>query len=177
MLIRTPRREHFLQFFPASQHICFHGAERNVEDARRFIVGEAVLATQNDGGALVIGKQLESAREIMSQSGIDGLRIVFGFQLSFIDANQFLSFPRFFPETIVGNPVKPGGKTRFAAEAAQVFVGLEKRLLGEVVGQGDVRPDQLAEQTSHTRLMIPDQLRKGVVVVINKNARNEVCIG
>src|SRR4051812_48854707 len=122
------------------------------------------------------GKQFESAREIMSQSGIDGLRIVFGLQLSFIDANEFLSFPRFFPKTVVGDPVKPGRKTRFAAEAAQVFVSLEKRLLGQVVGEGDVRPDKVPEQTSHARLMIADQLGKGVVVVINKNARNEVCI-
>jgi hypothetical protein len=112
----------------------------------------------------------------MSESGIDGLRIVFGLELSFIDANEFLSFPRFFAETIVGDPVKPGGKSRFAAEAAQVLVSLEKRFLGEVVRERDVRPDQIPEQTSHTRLMIPDQLGKGVMVVINENARNEVCI-
>ncbi len=112
----------------------------------------------------------------MSQSGIDGLGIVFGFQLSFIDANQFLSFPRFFPETVVGDPVKPGGETRFAAEAVQVLVSPQKRFLGQVVRERDIGPDQVAEQTSHARLMIPDQLRKGVVVVINKNARNEACI-
>jgi hypothetical protein len=123
------------------------------------------------------GKQLESAREIMAECGIDGLRIVFRFQLSFIDANQLLSFPRFFPETIVGNPVKPGGETRFAPEATKVFVSLEKRLLGQVVRERDIGPNELAEQTSHARLMIPDQFREGVVVVINKNARNEVCIG
>jgi len=139
-------------------------------------VGEAVLATQNDGCALVGWKQLKSAREIMSQSGIDGLRIVFGLELSFIDANELLSFPRFFPETIVGDPVEPGGETRFAPETAEILVGLEKRLLRQVVRQGDIGADQLTEQTSHTRLMIPDQFGKSVVVVINKNACNEVCI-
>jgi len=112
----------------------------------------------------------------MSQSGIDGLWILFGLQLSFVDANEFLSFPGFFPETIVGNAVKPGRKTRFAAKAAQIFVSLEKGLLREVVRERDVGPDELAEQTSHARLVIPDQLRKGVVVVINKDSRNEVCI-
>jgi hypothetical protein len=140
-------------------------------------VGKAVLATQNDGAAFMDGKQLESAGKIMTESGIDGLGIVFGLELSFIDANQFLSFPRFLPETIVGDPVKPGRETRFAAEAAEVFVSLEKRLLRQVVGERDIGPDQLAEQTSHARLVIPDQLRKGVMVVINKDARNEVCIG
>ena len=113
----------------------------------------------------------------MTESGIDGLRIVFRLQLSFIDANEFLSFPRFFPETVVGDPIKPGGETRFAPEAAEVFVSLEKRLLGQVVRERDIGPDQLAEKTSHTRLMIPNQFREGVVVVINKDARNEVCIG
>ena len=113
----------------------------------------------------------------MTESRIDGLRIVFRFQLSFIDANQFLSFSRFFPETIVGDPVEPGGETRFAAETAEVFVGPQKRFLCEIVRERNIGADQLAEQTSHTRLMIPDQLRKSVVVVINKNACNEVCIG
>src|ERR1043165_817407 len=112
------------------------------------------------------GKQFESAGEIMSESRIDGLRIVFALQLSFIDANEFFSFPRFLPKTIVGDPVKPGRETRFAAEAAQVLVGAKKRFLRQIVGQGDVAPNQIAEQTSHTRLMIPDQLRKGVMVVI-----------
>jgi hypothetical protein len=113
----------------------------------------------------------------MSESGIDGLRIVFGLQLSFIDANEFLSFPRFFPKAIVGDSVKPGRKTRFAAEAPQVFVGLEKGFLRKIVRQRDIGPDQIAEQTSHARLVVPDQFRKGVVVVINQDTRNEICIG
>jgi len=139
-------------------------------------VGKAVLTAQNDGAPFVDGKQFESACEIMSESGIDGLRIVFGFQLSFIDANEFLSLPRFFPKTIVGDAVKPGRKTRLAAKAPQVFVSPEKGFLREIIGQGDVAPDQITEQTAHTRLVIPNQFRKGVVVVIKKNACNEVCI-
>jgi hypothetical protein len=123
------------------------------------------------------GKQFKSAREIMSKSGIDGLWIMFGLELSFIDANELLPFSRLFPKTVVGNPVKPGRKTRFTAEAAQVLVGLEKSFLCQVIRERDIGPDQVAEQTPHARLMIPDQLRKGVVVVINKDARNEVCIG
>jgi len=113
----------------------------------------------------------------MSESGIDRLRIVFGLELSFIDANEFLSFPRFFPETIVGNPIKPGRETSFAAETAEVLVSPQKRFLGEVVRQRNIGADQLPEQTSHARLMISDQFRKSVVVVIDKDACNEVSIG
>jgi hypothetical protein len=112
----------------------------------------------------------------MAESGIDGLWIVFRLELSFIDANEFLSFPRFFPKTVVSDPVKPRRETRFAAEAFKVFVGAQKSFLSEVVREGDVGSDQIAEQTSDGRLVIPDQLRKSVVVVINKDARNEVCI-
>ena len=120
---------------------------------------------------------MEGVRQIVAQSWIRRLRVMFGLQLSFIDANELLSFPRFFPKTIVGDPVKPGGKTRFAAEAPEVFVSPQKRFLGQVVRESDIRPDQVPEQTSHARLMIPDQLREGVVVVINNNSCNEVCIG
>lgn len=113
----------------------------------------------------------------MTKSGIDGLRIVFGLELSFIDANEFLSLPRFFAEAVVGDSIEPGGETRFTPKTAKVLVSPQKGLLGEVVSQRNVRTNELTEQTSHTRLVIPDQLRKGVVVVVNKNACNEVCIG
>ncbi len=96
------------------------------------------------------GKQLESAGKIMAKSGIDGLRIVFGLQLSFIDANEFLSFSRFLTETVVGDAVKPGRKPGFPAKAANVFVSFEKGFLGEIVGERDIAADQIPEQTSHT---------------------------
>jgi hypothetical protein len=125
----------------------------------------------------VDGKQLESVSEIMSESGIDGLRIVFGLQLSFIDANEFFSFAGLFAETIIRDPIKPGRKAGLSAKAAKVFISAQKGFLREIVREGNIRADQLAEQTSHARLMIPHQLREGVVVVIDKNASDEVCIG
>ncbi len=120
---------------------------------------------------------MESAREIMTESGIDGLRIVFGFQLSFIDANQLLSFPRFFPKAIIGDPIKPRRKTRFATETAEVLVSAQKCLLCKIVRERDISADELTEQTPHARLMIPHQFREGVVVIIEKNAGDEVSIG
>ena len=122
-------------------------------------------------------KQLERSCQVMAEPRIGCLRIMLGFQLSFINANEFLSFSSFLTETVVGNPVKPGRKTRLAPEAPKVLVSAEKRFLREIVSQGDIAPDQVPEQTSHSRLVISDQLRKRVVVVINKNACNEVCIG
>ncbi len=113
----------------------------------------------------------------MSESGIDRLRIVFRLQLSFIDANQFLSFAGLFAETIVGDPIKPGRKPGLSAKAAEVFVSAQKGFLREIVRERNIGADQLAEQTSHARLMIPHQLREGMVVVIDKNTSDEVCIG
>jgi hypothetical protein len=120
---------------------------------------------------------LEGVIEIMAKSGIDGLGIMFPFQLSFIDANQLLSFPGFFPKAIISDPIKPGGKTRFAAEAAEVLVGAQKRLLREIVRERDIGADELTEQTPDARLMISDQLTKGVVIIIDENASDEICIG
>ena len=123
------------------------------------------------------GKQLQSVGEIMPESGIDGLRIVFRLQLSFIDANQLLSFAGLFAETVVGDPIKPGRKTGLAAKAAEIFVSAQKSFLREIVRERNIGADQLAEQTSHARLMISHQLGEGMVVIIDKNTSDEVCIG
>jgi len=72
-------------------------------------------------------------REIMAESGIDSLRIMFRLQLSFIDANEFLSFARFLAETIVSDPVKPGREAGFPPKAAQIFIRAEKSFLREIV--------------------------------------------
>ena len=123
------------------------------------------------------GKQLKGLGEIMSESGIDRLRIVFRLQLSFIDANQLLSFPCFFPITIVGDSVKPGRKTRFAAKAAKIFVSAQKSFLGQIVRERNIGADKLTEQTSDARLMVAHQLGERVVIILEKNAGDEVCIG
>ena len=122
-------------------------------------------------------EQSEGLREVVAESGIDGLRIMFGLQLSFIDANEFLSFARFLAETIIGDPVKPGREARLTPKAAEVFVGAQKGFLREIVRERNIGADKLTEQPSHARLMIPNQFGKGVMVVIEKNAGNEICIG
>jgi hypothetical protein len=116
-------------------------------------------------------------REIMAKSRVGGLWIMLGLKLSFIDANELFSFAGFFTETVVGDPVEPGRKARFPAKAAKVPVGAQESFLRQIVRQRNIGADELAEQASHARLMIPHQLREGVVVIIEKNAGDEVCIG
>ena len=115
--------------------------------------------------------------QIMPQSWVGCLRILFGFQSSFINANQLLPFSSVFSETVVGDPIKPSRKTGFPAKAAQVLVGTEESFLSQIVRERNIRANELAEQTANTRLMIPDQLGKGVMVIIDKNTCDEVCIG
>lgn len=122
-------------------------------------------------------KQLEGVREIVAQSRVGRLGIMLGLQLSFINANELFSFAGLFAETIISDAVEPGRKARFPAKAAEVFIGAQKRLLREIVGERNIGADELAEQTSHARLMISHQLREGVVIIIEKNAGDEVCIG
>ena len=120
---------------------------------------------------------MEGVSQIVAKSGVGGLRIMFRLQLSFINANELLSFAGLFAETIVSDPVKPRRKTRLAPKAAKILVSAQKRFLRQVVRERDIGANELAEQTSHARLMISHQFRKGMVVVIEKNAGDEVCIG
>src|SRR5436190_12464973 len=122
-------------------------------------------------------KQLERSCQVMAEPRIGCLRIMLGFQLSFINANEFLSFSSFLTETVVGNPVKPGRKTRLSAEASEVLINTQKCLLRKIVRKREIAPNELAEHPSHTRLVISHQLGKSVVVIIDKNASDEVCIG
>src|SRR6201987_1563083 len=121
-------------------------------------------------------KELEGARQIVAQGGVSCLWVMLGLQLSFINANQFLSFSCFLSKTIVGNAVEPGGKSGLATEAAKVLVSAQKCFLSKVIRKEDIAPNKLAEHASHTRLVIPHQLGKSVVVVIDKNTSDEVCI-
>jgi len=123
------------------------------------------------------GKQFQSLGQIVAESWIDSLRIMFRLQLSFVDANQLLSFAGFFPETIVGDPVKPGRKTGFPAKAAKVLVSPQKGFLREIIRERNIGADELAEQTPDARLVVAHQLGESVVVILKKNAGDEVCIG
>jgi len=67
--------------------------------------------------------------KIVSQTGIDSVRILFCLPLFLIHANQFLATARVLAKAIVGDSIKPCGKPRFTAKAADVFVGAEKSFL------------------------------------------------
>ena len=112
----------------------------------------------------------------MPQGRIDCLRILLGLPLFLINADQLLPTPGVLAKTIVGDPIEPGRKPCFAAKAADVLVGAQKSLLSQIIGQFQIGSGKLSKQTAHSRLMTPDQLAKRVLVVINKNACNEVCI-
>jgi len=103
--------------------------------------------------------------------------IVLVLQLLFVDPDELFPPPSVFPKTVICNPVKPGGKARFAAETADISVGANKSLLGKIIGESGVRAGKLAQQTTHARLMPTNQLAKSVLVIIDKNSSNEVRIG
>jgi hypothetical protein len=96
--------------------------------------------------------------------------------LRFINPDQLFATARVLPETIIGDPIKPGGKARFATKAADVFVSAQKSFLSKIIGEREIGSGKLAQQTSHTRLMPTDQLAKSVLVIIDKDSRDEVRI-
>src|SRR6266853_3048855 len=109
--------------------------------------------------------------KIVSQTGIDSLWIMLRLQLRFIHADKLFAFACILAKTVVSDSIKPGGKSRFAAEAADVLVNAKKSFLRQIVGQGNVCACELAKQTAHAGLMAAHQLAERVLIVIGKNSR------
>lgn len=114
--------------------------------------------------------------KIVFQTGIDSLRIVLRLQQFLVHADKLFAFTRILAKTIVSDSVKPCGKSRFAAKAADVLVNANKSFLREIIGQGNVCACELSKQAAHTRLMPPHQFAERVLIVIDKNSRDKVRI-
>ena len=112
------------------------------------------------------GKSLKRMHEILFQCRIDRARIRFGLELSLIDPDEFLPFAGFFAKAIVGDSIKPGGKFRFATKTANVFVSAQESLLRQIIRCGNIAARKVAQQPAHGRLVIPHQLGKSMVVII-----------
>src|SRR5262249_25814078 len=142
-----------------------------------FIMRQPVLATEHDSRALVQGQILKCVHKVLPQSGIDRLRVWLSFELGLVDTDQFLSFAGVFAEAVIGNPIQPGRKLRFASKATNVFVSAKKSFLGQIICSGNITTGELSEQTADLRLMIPNQFSKGVVIIIEENACDKISIG
>jgi hypothetical protein len=105
------------------------------------------------------------------------LRIVLCLELGLVDSDQFLALARVLAKAVVGNPIKPGREFCLAAKAADVSVSAQESFLGEIVRQREIVARELAQQTAHGRLMIANELGKSVVIIIDKDAGDEVGIG
>jgi hypothetical protein len=96
--------------------------------------------------------------------------------LFLIDADKFFAPPRVLSKAIICDPIKPCGKTGFATKAADVFVSSQESFLREIIGKRNIGSGELAQHTAHTRLMPSNQLPEGMLIVVNKNSGNEICI-
>lgn len=116
---------------------------------------------------------LERVHQVMFQSGINGLRVVFCFQSSFIDPDQLFALAGIFAKAVVSDAVEPGGKFRLTPEAGEISIGTNKCFLGQVVGQPEVVARKLAQETSDGRLVISHQLRKSVLIIFNQDTSDK----
>jgi hypothetical protein len=114
--------------------------------------------------------------KIVSQTGIDGLWIVLRLQLLLVHADKLFTTARILAKTIVSDSIKPGGKPRLTAKAPDVLVSAKKSFLCEIVGQRNICSRKLAKQTTHGGLVAPHELAKCVLIVFDKNSRDELRI-
>lgn len=137
---------------------------------------QTVLTAKQNGSALVKRKHLECAGQILFEGEIHDVWIMCSFQLLLIDADELFSPARFLAKNVVADAIKPGRKLRFAAKAPDVFVGAQKRFLRQIIGEREIGSRKLAKQTAHARLMISHQLREGMMIIIEDDSGDEVCI-
>jgi hypothetical protein len=104
------------------------------------------------------------------------LWIVLRLELLFIEPHKLLTATGVFSETVVGDTIEPRGKARFSAKTADVFVSAQESLLRQIICKSDICSGELTEQTAHGGLMASDQLTKSVLVIVDKNACDQVCI-
>jgi hypothetical protein len=58
-----------------------------------------------------------------------------------------------------------------------MFVSAQESFLRQIVGQSEVGAGELAQETSHARLMPTHQFAESMLVFIDKNTSDEVRIG
>jgi len=114
--------------------------------------------------------------KIVSQTWIHSLRILFCLPLFLIHAHEFFATASVLAKAIVRDSIKPCGKPRITAKAPDVFVRAKKSFLREIVRQGNICPRELAQQTTHAGLMAAHELAECVLIVVDKNSRDEVRI-
>src|SRR5438094_9353473 len=93
-----------------------------------------------------------------------------------IHADKLFAFACVLAKTIVSDPVKPCGKSRFTAKAPDVLVCSNKGFLREIIRQRNICACKLSKQTAHARLVPPHELAERVLIVIGKNSRDKVRI-
>src|SRR5215471_16444283 len=106
----------------------------------------------------------------MSQTRIDALRVLFCLPLLLIHTDQLLATTRVLAKTVVGDSIKPCGKSRFTPKASNILVSSEKGFLCKVIGQSDVCAGELPQQTAHTGLMPAHEFTEGMLILIGKNS-------
>ena len=137
---------------------------------------QSVLAAKDNSRPFVQRKQIQGMHKIMSQTSVDSLWIMLRLQLLLIHADKLFAAPCVLAKTIVCDSIKPGGKPCITAKAPDVFVRAKKSFLREIVGQGNICPRELAQQTTHAGLMAAHELAECVLIVVDKNSRDEVRI-
>ena len=150
----------------------FHRIIGNTCDLADLIDGIAVDELQRDAGAVVRLQQGQCGVDIHFQVGIAR-----GCGLSEysrrVDVVGLLPGPYVVVEDIIGNSHQPCGEAGKAPELRDVRIGLDERLLSQIVAQLFIAQCLVQEEPAHRRLVFPDKLVEGPLVVENRHLRHE----
>ena len=134
-----------------------HRALHHTRDLGNAVDGLALDELQSDAGSLVWGEQVEGGVEVEREPLVARLGLALGNRRG-REVFGGLVATDVVVEHVVGNAIEPGGEGRRAPEVAQVEVGLDEGVLGEVVAERHISRGLVEEESPDGRLVPHDEL-------------------
>ena len=150
----------------------FHRIVGNACDLADLVDGIAVDELQCDTGAFVRLQEGQRCVDIHLQIGISIRRSLSERRYRSIDIFRLLSCPYIVVEDVIGNTHQPGGEAGEATELRNVQIGIDESLLSQIVAQLLIAQCLVQEEPTNRRLVFPDKLVKGPLVVENRHLRH-----
>ena len=163
--------------FLAAGEVGFDRAERLIENRSDLLVREALLVVEVDHVAGVGAEFAQREGEVMAQVGRTVVVVRRGGLGGFVQGECGVLAAAGVAPMVVGDAEQPGRKRGCASKTRQAPVGGEKRVLRQIVGEGGIRADQVAEEVAHRRLVAADEFAKGGAVVALDGAQDQLGVG
>ena len=153
--------------------MAFYGSRRASGNACYLVYALVLQVEEGDAGSLDVSQRGQCAVQVRVQARVRLAHAALGVYPRRVQVVCLLPAAKIVIILIVRNAVEPGGETGQVLEGSQAGVGTDKGVLRQVVAQFAVAAGQVQEEAPHGRLVFPDQLVEGAVVVEHHDLCNQ----